>query len=273
MTRPVVFLSDFGLQDEFVGICHGVIARIAPHARVIDLTHGVPPQDVRRGAILLARAVGYVPDDAVFLAIVDPDVGSSRRAVALTTSAGAMLVGPDNGVLSLAWPALGRVTAAHVIEAQEYRLHPTSATFHARDVFAPAAAYLANGLPIEALGPAIPFMSLEAVTVPAAQTVPGELRATVIGVDAFGNVELSGTRDDEEAAGLTGAEMLTVVVGEKIWSLPRRGTFADVEPGEPAMLLDSSGWLTIVVNRGNAAATFGLTVDDQVLIRSAPAAG
>jgi len=104
VTRPVVFLSDFGLEDEFVGICHGVIARIAPDARVIDLTHGVPPQDVRRGATLLARSVGYVPHDAVFLAIVDPDVGSSRRAVAVQADAGAILVGPDNGVLSLAWP-------------------------------------------------------------------------------------------------------------------------------------------------------------------------
>jgi S-adenosyl-L-methionine hydrolase (adenosine-forming) len=267
VTRPVVFLTDFGLQDEFVGICHGVVARIAPDARVIDLTHGVPPQDVRRGAILLARAAGYVPDEAVFLAIVDPEVGGSRRAVALATNAGAILIGPDNGVLSLAWERLGGVCAAHAIEAEQYRLHPTSATFHARDVFAPAAAHVADGLPIEALGPAIPFMSLEAVTVPPAVTVPGELRATVLGVDTFGNVELNGTEDDERAAGLTGSERLTVQIGEKTWSFPRRRTFADVPPGEPAVLLDSSGWLTIVVNQGNAAERFSLSTDDELVVR------
>jgi S-adenosylmethionine hydrolase len=249
-----------------------VIARIAPDARVIDLTHGIPPQDVRRGAILLARAVGYVPDDAVFLAIVDPDVGSSRRAVALRTNAGAILVGPDNGVLSLAWHAARGVTAAHAIEAEKYRLHPTSATFHARDVFAPAAAHLANGLPIGALGPAISFMSLEAVTVPPAQVVPGELRATVIGVDTFGNVELNATEDDELAAGLTGSEWLSVRVGEKRLSLPRRVTFADVEPGQAAVLLDSSGWLTIVVNRGDAAGRFGLSTGDELVVRRSPMA-
>ena len=271
MTRPVVFLSDFGLEDEFVGICHGVIARIAPDARVIDLTHGIPPQDVRRGAILLARSVGYVPDHAVLLAIVDPDVGGERRAVAVLTAAGLVMVGPDNGILSLAWHALGGVAAAHAIEAEEYRLRPTSATFHARDVFSPAAAHLANGLSVEALGPAIPVASLEAVTVPPAHAVPGELRATVIGVDAFGNVELNATEGDERLSGLTGAEALMARIGEKAWSLPRRRTFADVSPGEAAILIDSSGCLTIIVNRGDAADRFGLSTDDEVVIRRGPA--
>jgi S-adenosylmethionine hydrolase len=271
VTRPVVFLSDFGLEDEFVGICHGVIVRIAPAARVIDLTHGVPPQDVLRGAILLARAESFVPADAVFLAIVDPDVGSHRRAIALTTKAGAILVGPDNGLLSLAWEALGGVDAAHAIEAHEYRLHPTSATFHARDVFAPAAAHLAGGVPIEKLGPALSFSSLLAVAVPAARTKAGELRAVVSGVDRFGNVELFAREDDERDAGLTGSETVTVHVGERTWSLPRRRTFADVSPGEAATMLDSSGWLTIVVNRGNAAERLGLSPGDEVAVRPGPA--
>ncbi len=273
MTRPVVFLSDFGLDDEFVGICHGVIATIAPQARVIDLTHGVPPQDVRRGAILLARAVSYMPGDAVWLAVVDPDVGGNRRAIAVSTKAGAILVGPDNGLLSLAWGSLGGVIGTHSIEADEYRLHPTSATFHARDVFAPAAAHLANGLPIDSLGPNAPLPSPLAVTIQPAVAVDGELRTSVLGIDRFGNVELGAEMKDMERARLHGTVALDVFGGDSSFVIPFVRTFADIEPGQAAVLLDSSGWVTIVVNRGNAAERFGLGVDDPVVIRRPDADG
>jgi S-adenosylmethionine hydrolase len=263
-----MFLSDFGLDDEFVGICHGVIATIAPEARVIDVTHGVPPQDVRRGAILLDRAVSFMPADSVFLAVVDPDVGGNRRAIAVGTKAGAILVGPNNGLLSLAWRSLGGVIAAHAIEAEEYRLHPTSATFHARDIFSPAAAHVADGLPIESLGPALPFSSLEAVTIPAASAVEGELRTCVLGIDRFGNVELSATATDLRRAGLQGVSALALEAGAgPAPPVLLVRTFADVHPGQPAVMIDSSGRLTIAVNRGRADERFCLELDDPVILR------
>src|SRR6266511_4683271 len=135
----ITFLSDYGLEDHFVGVCHGVIARIAPNARVIDLAHGIPPQDVLRGAMVLAGAAPFMPEDAVYLGVVDPDVGGPRGAVAVRAASGALLVGPDNGLLSLAWEALGGAEAAVEIAAPDVLLEPVSATFHGRDVFAPAA--------------------------------------------------------------------------------------------------------------------------------------
>ena len=155
MTRPIVFCTDYGLQDEFVGVCHAVMARIAPDAHVIDLTHAIPRQDVGRGAMALSRAVAYLPDDAVVVAVVDPGVGSERRAVALSTSAGVLLVGPDNGLLSSTWEALGGVEEAREIAADGVVLTPVSETFHGRDVFAPAAAHLAAGMALERSGPSI----------------------------------------------------------------------------------------------------------------------
>ncbi len=155
MTRPIVFLTDYGLSDEFVGICHGVIARISPGTRIIDLTHAIPRQDVMSGALTLGRATRYMPADAVYLAVVDPGVGSDRRSIALRAASGALLVGPDNGVLSLAWDALGGTDTVVEVTAPDVVLHPVSKTFHGRDVFAPAAAHLSAGMPLEGLGPAV----------------------------------------------------------------------------------------------------------------------
>jgi S-adenosyl-L-methionine hydrolase (adenosine-forming) len=150
--RPVVFVSDFGLADAFVGVCHGVIARIAPDCHVIDLTHEVAPQDVRRGALVLAQALAYMPDDAVYLAVVDPGVGGARRPVVVEAGSGTLLVGPDNGLLSLAWDALGGALRARVIDGDGVILRAASATFHGRDVFAPVAAHLALGLHPDQVG-------------------------------------------------------------------------------------------------------------------------
>ena len=153
--RPIVFISDFGLDDEFVGVCHGVIARISPHSRMIDLTHGVPPGDVRRAALILADAVRYMPEESVYLAVVDPGVGTARRAVAVEASGGAILVGPDNGVLSLAWDRLGGAARAVLIASPDVVLPTPSRTFHGRDVFAPAAAHVAAWRPLQDVGPPV----------------------------------------------------------------------------------------------------------------------
>jgi S-adenosyl-L-methionine hydrolase (adenosine-forming) len=154
MSRPVVFMTDYGRTDEFVGVCHGVMASIVPDVHVIDLTHNVPRQDVMRGALILGRATKFMPDDAVYVAVVDPGVGSERRSIAVRAATGAFLVGPDNGVLSPAWAALGGAEAAASIEDSRVMLFPVSKTFHGRDVFAPAAAHLAAGATLDALGPA-----------------------------------------------------------------------------------------------------------------------
>jgi S-adenosyl-L-methionine hydrolase (adenosine-forming) len=265
--RPVVFLSDFGLADAFVGVCHGVIERIAPGCRVIDLTHDVPPHGVRRGAFLLAQAAPYMPEDAVYLAVVDPGVGSERRSLAVEAESGAMLVGPDNGVLSLAWEALGGAARARSIEATGVLLDPVSATFHGRDVFAPAAAHLALGMALEEFGPAIELSSLAQLVIPRAETSDGTLRCQVIGADRFGNVELSATEGDLGSAGLANDRMLVIQTPTGEESVERARTFAAVEPGRPALILDSSGWLTIVVNGGSAAKRCGLRTDDTVVVR------
>ena len=164
-----------------MGVCHGVIARIAPDARIIDLTHAVPRQDVLRGALTISRATPYMPDDAVYVAVVDPGVGSERRSIAVRTAAGALLVGPDNGLLSLAWETLGGADAAAAIEDGRVMLSPVSKTFHGRDVFAPAAAHLAAGFLLEDVGPAVDVDELRIVEMPGAMVTPGAVGARVIG--------------------------------------------------------------------------------------------
>jgi len=261
MSRPIVFLTDYGRSDPFVGICHGVMARIAPDARVIDLTHAVPRQDVLRGAVELARAVPYMPEDAIYVAVVDPGVGSDRRAVA-ATAGGSLLVGPDNGVLSLAWEALGGVTEAVEIESPAVVLMPVSRTFHGRDIFAPAAAHLAVGTPLRDLGPAVDPASLERLDVPGPMVAPGAVGARVTATDGFGNVQLNATELDLEAAGIADGGVL-VVNGRR---LPRAGTFAELPEREPGFIVDSDGHLAIVVNKGNAALMLGMAAGDAVVV-------
>lgn len=260
MTRPIVFLTDYGLADEFVGVCHGVIARIAPDARVVDLTHAVPRQDVMRGALTLGRATPYMPADAVYVAVVDPGVGSERRSVGVRSASGAVLVGPDNGVLSLAWEALGGAEHAVAIASELVLLQPVSRTFHGRDVFAPAAAHLAAGMALEELGPEISVEELRALELPGPMVSSGAIGARVTGVDGFGNVQLNVTPADLDSAGLG------PVLSVRGRQAPRVGIFADVEEGGLAAIVDSQGQLALVVNRGSAADSLGLTIGKTVVI-------
>lgn len=261
MSRPIVFLTDYGRSDAFVGICHGVMARIAPDARIIDLMHTVPRQDVLRGAVELARAVPFMPPDAIFVAVVDPGVGSDRRAVAVAAGA-SLLVGPDNGVLSLAWGALGGATQSVEIDSPAVVLAPVSRTFHGRDVFAPAAAHLAAGTPLGELGPSIDPAWLERLDVRGPMVAPGAVGARVTATDGFGNVQLNATELDLDAAGVAGNRVL-VVNGRRV---PRAGTFAQLPEREPGLIVDSDGHLAIVINRGNAALLLGLAAGDAVVV-------
>ncbi|MDV6011194.1 SAM-dependent chlorinase/fluorinase [Haloechinothrix sp. LS1_15] len=256
----ISFTTDYGLTDPFVGICHGVIGRIAPHARVIDITHGVPAGAIRHGAHTLAQSVAYLPG-CVHCAVVDPGVGTARRGIALVADGG-LLVGPDNGLLLPAAEALGGAREAYELTAAEYRLGEVSATFHGRDIFAPAAAHLATGVAPAALGPAVRPGELELLPEPHVRVRDGTLTAEVLTVDAFGNVQLAATEADLADAGLARDPVRVDAgtgdhTGDHI-ATPGR-TFADVEPGRLVLLVDSAGWVALAVNRGSAAAQLGLT--------------
>ena len=185
----ITFLTDFGLQDDFVGVCRGVMKRIARDAQILDVTHGIPPQAVSQGALVLARSVPYLPT-AVHLAVVDPGVGSERRAVAIRTASGRIYVGPDNGLLTIAADADG-IDGVRNLTNPHYHLDEVSRTFHARDLFSPVAAHLAAGASFADLGDEVDPSTLVRIHPPAASVADGELRATVLEVDRFGNLGIT----------------------------------------------------------------------------------
>jgi S-adenosylmethionine hydrolase len=268
VARPIVFLSDYGLDDEFVGICHGVIARLSPHSTVIHLTHAIPPQDVLRGALAIAHSIRFLPEDAVILGVVDPGVGTPRRPVAVeTVIGGRLMVGPDNGLLSLAWAELGGVGRAARISAAEVLLEPVSATFHGRDIFAPAAAHLAAGLPLEGLGSAIDPASLARAEVPEPAVDADLVDGEVLVVDRFGNLQLSVRPSHLAAAGLEGISYLELGTPGGWVRVRRVSTFGDVSEGEHGAIVDSAGWMAIVLNRGSASDSLGLVAGDSVALR------
>jgi hypothetical protein len=272
--RPLVtFLSDYGLEDEFVGVCHGVIARRCPAARVIDVSHAIPRHDIRAGALTLAGAIPYMPS-AVHLAVVDPEVGAvgahARRAIAVRpATAGQLLVGPDNGLLALALERLGGALEAVEIGHSAERLEPVSATFHGRDVFAPVAAALAAGAPLAGVGEPLAVEGLRALELPVAVVGDRELRVHALLFDRFGNVTLDADHAQLGQAGLRlGAELVVEIAGR-----PHRGryakTFADVAAGELLLYEDARGMAALAVNRGSASHALGIGRDDELLVRPA----
>jgi S-adenosylmethionine hydrolase len=260
----ISFLTDFGLQDDFVGTCHGVIAGIAPDARVIDLTHGIPPQAVLQGALVLRNTLPYMPA-GVHLAVVDPDVGGNRRAVAVAVRGGRTFVGPDNGLLMLAADSLG-VEAAHELADPRYRLPSVSHTFHARDVFAPAAAHLAAGVPIAALGPALDPASLVRVELPEPEVGRTQISTTVLVVDRFGNVSTNARREHVASLGIeSGAKAEIRLTLDRYFAL-LADAFADAPPGELILYEDSYGLMTLAISRGDAAGLTGARAGDEIRI-------
>jgi S-adenosylmethionine hydrolase len=259
------FLSDYGLSDGFVGICHGVIAALAPIARVIDLSHEVPPGDLRRGSALLAQAAPYMPA-GVLLAVVDPTVGTKRRGLVL--QAGRMyLVGPDNGLLLPAARALGGVSAAYEITALEVMRQPVSATFHGRDVFAPVAAQLAAGMEPGRVGAALPVEDLVQATEPVARLTAHRLEGEVLTVDRFGNVQTSLRAALLRDGGLSEGEHLRLHCRTGEVRVPFNRTFADVQDGEPVGYIDSAGLFALALNGKSASAKYDLRPGDPVALR------
>ena len=267
--RPIItFLSDYGLQDDFVGICHGVMAMLCPESRVIDISHGIPRQDVRAGALVLAASIPYTPR-GVHLAVVDPDVGAQRRAVGLRLADERVLVGPDNGLL---WPAAeqgGGIVEAVDIAHSQFRLEPVSATFHGRDIFAPVAAALAAGASLAEAGQPMDPAELVRMELPRARDEDGWLVAHALYVDGFGNVQLDAIHEDLEGRGLKlGRGVRLRDPSGQSHPCPFARTFADVEPGGLLLYEDAYRRLAVAVSHGDAARRLGVRIDDELRIRA-----
>ena len=262
--RFISFLTDFGLADDFVGTCHGVIKSIAPDAEIIDVTHGVAPQAVLQGALILRNTLQYLPP-GVHLAVVDPGVGSTRRPVIVHDRKGRSFVGPDNGLLVPAAELAG-IEAVHELANPAYALEPVSRTFHGRDLFAPAAAHLALGVEPAELGPPLALDALVRLDLPTPAVVDGVIDASVLYVDRFGNIQLNMTRDDLDQAGIVpGTRFELELAGERYYATAAR-TYADARPGEIVLYEDSYRNVAIAINRGSAAEMFAAHPGQRVLL-------
>jgi S-adenosyl-L-methionine hydrolase (adenosine-forming) len=262
----ITFLTDFGLRDDFVGTCHGVMKRIAPDVQIIDVTHGIPPREVLQGALVLSNTIAYMPP-GVHLAVVDPGVGSSRRAVALRSGDGRIFVGPDNGLLVPAAVRCGGVAEVNELANPAYALPSVSRTFHGRDLFSPAAAHLALGVPPAELGPPLDPEALVRLDLPAPEISAGRIRATILYVDAFGNMQLNLTRDDIEPVGIVpGTKVELELRAERYYAVAAR-TFSDARPGDIVLYEDSYRNIAVAINGGDAGAMFSAGAGQELRIR------
>jgi S-adenosyl-L-methionine hydrolase (adenosine-forming) len=262
----VSFLTDYGLDDGFVAACHGVLLSRAPSVRIIDITHAVPPGNVRRGAAVLAQTVPWLPA-AVHVAVVDPGVGTERRAIAVATPA-EVLIGPDNGLLSWAWPALDGAQAAVLLDPITFRGQRVSHTFHGRDVFTPAAAELAMGAELQDLGQPLDVASLVRLPKPRSRVQPGVIEAEVLTIDRYGNVQLAASASQMQAAGLGMGNDVVVQTASAEYDAQTGHTFAAVERGRLVVLDDSAGHLAIASNQDSAARTLDVSDGDVIIVRS-----
>ena len=256
----VTLTTDFGTTDPFAGIMKGVIASLAPEARIVDLTHGIPPQDVLAGALVLRHAVPYFPPGTVHLAVVDPGVGGTRRPLCVETAHG-LLVGPDNGLLSLAAPP-GEVQRIIHLTEERFFLSPRSATFHGRDVFAPVAAGLATGLPPSSFGSAA--VDMERLPLPAPVRDGPSVRGEVIYVDRFGNLT---SNVGEDILRTLERPVVSIAIGD----VRLRGvapSYSSVRPGEPVAVVNSWGLLEIAVRDGSARDRLGARVGETIVVEA-----
>ena len=266
--RYLSFLTDYGLEDGFVAACHGVGARLAPHAAIIDVTHQVPAGDIRRGAAVLAQTVPYLPP-AVHVAVVDPGVGTARRGVAVAAG-DSVFVGPDNGLLSWAVAACGGAARAFSLTNSRLWLNRVTATFHGRDIFMPVAAHLATDAELTAAGEEIDVTALVTLPAPERLVRDGTAEGEVLTVDRFGNVQLTITGSDAATIGVTPGGAILVRCGRHQLTLPYRDMFGAVAPGELVAYADSAGLVSIAVNGGDAARRLGLPAGARVTIMAVP---
>ena len=262
----VSFLSDYGLVDEFVGVVHSVIRSLAPHVTVIDVTHGVARHDVRAGSLALVRSVQYLAPGVV-LAVVDPGVGTDRRAVAVEVADGeAVFVGPDNGLLASAVAMVGGSSRAVELTDPEYQLSAPGPTFAGRDVFAPAAAHLCNGVDLAELGPLLDPLTLRPGLLPLTRREDGQLVGEVLWVDGFGNVQLN--VDPDEIAEL-GDRVKLRWGAEQVRTARRAPTYGALKTGEVGLVVDSYGLVSVALDRRSAAEELRLRPGDAVILEAA----
>ncbi len=265
MQSIISFVSDFGLEDTWVGVCHAVIHRACPQAYVVDLGHQIPPFDIRKGAATAAAGVYQLPD-AIHLIVVDPGVGGGRNDVCIIGRQGTRLVGPDNGVLlPAAWRA-GGIERAFRIDPGKIDFKGPLATFHARDVLAPAAAALACGVAPEALGTPIDPDELVAAPFGRCEQEGASVVGEVLEADRFGSLRFNIPAEQIDELDLRSTR-LEVTLGHNALAVPFATTFSDVAEGEAVALIDSSGWLTLAVNTGDAADRFGIEPGTKVRVR------
>ena len=264
-TSTVFFLSDYGLADEFVGVCKGVMRSIAPDLTIVDLTHELPPHDVRAGALALVRSAQYLPDGSVVLAVVDPGVGTSRRLVAVECEH-ATLLGPDNGLLAPAVALLGGPRRVVEVTSEAHRLPAPGPTFAGRDILSPAAAHLAAGEPLEELGGPVDPAGLVPGLVGLPQVEEGAIAAEVWWVDRFGNCQLNVGPEDLAELGASAGAPVEVRMGERAKSARWVTTYAEAKPSELVLLVDSYGLLALALDRRSAAAEYSLKAGSPVTL-------
>jgi S-adenosylmethionine hydrolase len=273
--RPFVsMLTDWGLRDPYAAICHGVVLNIIPEALIVDITHDIEKYNIRHGALMLWQTLPYLPIGA-HMAVVDPGVGTRRRPIAVETGRGDLLIGPDNGLLIPGAERLGGIMRVHMIDNVQYRLPILTSTFHGRDLFAPAAAHLALGVPLEAIGPEVDAGDLVQIDWPPVVVRDGELDTTVIYTDDFGNLKLTGVTADitDAIEGLAHGELLDVRFAgrQNAIQMPWAPTFGGVAPGSYLMYEDSYGRLCVAQNQGNAAESLAVLEGTAVNVRRAGA--
>jgi hypothetical protein len=266
MSVPISILTDFGYDDEFVGVVHGVIARIAPSVRVLDITHGIARGDIHGGAMALTRAVQFMPD-GVFLAVVDPGVGTDRRAIAARTPIG-HFVGPDNGLLAPAVAMVGGADLIVSLEDERFRLPVSGATFDGRDVFGPAAAVLADEqADIADLGPVLDPDSITPLLIPLAEPAGnGAIKASVLWVDTYGNAQLNVSAEDLNSLGLEMGDDVLVGASMRETTISWQVSFGSVDEGQPVVHVDSHGQIALAVRGGRADEHLEISVGDSVII-------
>jgi S-adenosylmethionine hydrolase len=265
--RIITFTTDFGLEDPFIGVMKGVVLDICPDARLIDLSHAIPPQDLLRAALTLEAAVPYFPDQSIHLAVVDPGVGTDRAAVAIDTGK-FVLVGPDNGVFTLVLARYPRVDAVRLTEERFFR-HPVSPTFHGRDIFAPVAAHIANGVPLSELG--APVEDLVRLDLPTARIEGDTLIGHVLTADRFGNLMTDVSVEILRQFGAPERYLRIRVGAEEIVGVSR--TYGDATERTPVAYIGSSGRLEIGIRNGNAAQTLGAKRGARVTVTYASSGG
>jgi len=263
----ICFVSDFGTDDTWVGVCHAVILKACPQARVVDLGHHIPPFDIRKGAATAAAGVHQLPD-AIHLVVVDPGVGPGRRDVCIVTEHGSLLIGPDNGVLLPAAQRSGGIRSAIVIDPAKIDFRSPLATFHARDVLAPAAAALACGVAPASLGDPVDPSELAEAPFGECHVEGPYVVGEVLEADRFGSLRFNVPADRMEELGLRG-KALEIALGHNSLVVPLGRAYADVAEGEAVALVDSSGWLTLAVNKGDARDRFGADSGTAVRIKLA----